>query len=283
MPHMRIIKIFNNNVVLTYQNTQEVIVVGNGIAFNKSVKDIIPSSKIEKIFTLQSDSHYSSMLSLLKEIPEEYFEISTQVINFAERILQRNFGSATLIALTDHVHFAVIRQEKNIPIKNDLLWEIKHVYPAEFSVGKHALEIIKKKLQVDLPEDEAGFIGFKFIENSDSSETSTSLNKEIKLVNDILTMAKYLLPQKKYQESSINYQRFVTHLRYLAARIYQSDKAEGNDDDNVQLLTAVSTTYSKAFSIAKKIKLFIQKQIKVTVSANELSYLTIHIQRLITE
>ena len=49
---MNIVKVLNNNVVLSMdENQEDVIVLGNGIAFQKKYGDQIDASKIERIFT----------------------------------------------------------------------------------------------------------------------------------------------------------------------------------------------------------------------------------------
>ncbi|MCB6551603.1 transcription antiterminator LicT, partial [Parabacteroides distasonis] len=51
---MNIVKVLNNNVVLSMnENHEDVIVLGNGIAFQKKYGDQIDDSKIERIFTQQ--------------------------------------------------------------------------------------------------------------------------------------------------------------------------------------------------------------------------------------
>lgn len=53
---MIINKIFNNNVVLSEEKGQEVIVMGRGLAFGKKVGDGLEVEKIEKRYVL-SQSH----------------------------------------------------------------------------------------------------------------------------------------------------------------------------------------------------------------------------------
>lgn len=46
---MKIIKLFNNNIVATStEDNREVIVQGPGIAFQKKISDLIDENKIEK-------------------------------------------------------------------------------------------------------------------------------------------------------------------------------------------------------------------------------------------
>ena len=79
-----------------------------------------------------------------------------KLVSYARYSLGKKINDNIYILLTDHISFAIERVEKGLQFKNALLWEIKRFYNHEFLIGKEALQIIKKKLNVDLPEDEAG-------------------------------------------------------------------------------------------------------------------------------
>ena len=51
-------------------------------------------------------------------------------------------------------------------IKNELLNEIRRVHKKEYKVALWALEFLNRKLKIELPEDEAGFIALHFINAS---------------------------------------------------------------------------------------------------------------------
>lgn len=280
---MRIEKIFNNNVVLTHDdNHHELVVVGSGIAFNKGLKDIINPDRIEKTFIYQSTNELNPLTELAQSIPPTYFKVSAQIASRAQKLFQTPFTSSLLVALTDHIHYAVERARQGITLKNDLLWEIKRVYPKQFALGLEALDLIEAEFKIRLSEDEAGFISIKFAESALSEKPDTNVNAQTKLINGILNIVNLMIPSAS-DPTEINYQRFLTHLRFLASRLWDSDKAAGNNDDNIQILTTVSAAYPQAFTVAKKIKLFIEHETQKSVSANELSYLTIHVQRLLKQ
>ena len=59
---MKIEKVLNNNVVVSYNKKgHEVIVMGRGIAFKRSAGQLIDKDRIEKIFTL-SDAEMTNKL-----------------------------------------------------------------------------------------------------------------------------------------------------------------------------------------------------------------------------
>ena len=59
--------------------------------------------------------------------------------------------------------YAIERKQQGIVVANELSWEMKKFYNAEFQVGLKALDIVKQELDVELPEDEAGFIAMHLV------------------------------------------------------------------------------------------------------------------------
>ncbi|RCK13037.1 PRD domain-containing protein [Bacillus licheniformis] len=56
------------------------------------------------------------------------------------------------------IRFAIERVRKGFVIQNKLLNEIKALYKKEYEIGLWAIDLVKEKLKVELPDDEAGYI-----------------------------------------------------------------------------------------------------------------------------
>lgn len=278
---MQIKKVFNNNVVLALQNNQEVVLIGKGLGFKKQVGQPIEERLADKVYRPVDDRWAMLFNELLQDISPEYVEIASQIIKVAEDELQIKFNSYVLIALSDHIHFAIQRTNNGILIKNELLWEIQRFYPDEYQVGKQAIDIIAKNLKVELADDEAGFIALKFVEKRANNQNSQAL-KMTKLISDILTMVQYQL-QVTLDANSISYQRFIIHLRYFVERILNDRHFDKNNDFDEVMNQHILKQYAQAYRCTEKIKQFIEKTLKQPVSNNEQIYLTIHIQRIIKE
>lgn len=67
---MQIIKILNNNVVISEENQEEIVLMGRGLAFGRKVGQEIPLDLIEKKFILSADRK-----QLINEIDPEIIEI----------------------------------------------------------------------------------------------------------------------------------------------------------------------------------------------------------------
>ncbi|BDZ31951.1 PRD domain-containing protein [Lactiplantibacillus sp. WILCCON 0030] len=279
---MRIKKVFNNNVLLAEQQGHEVVLIGKGLGFQKKTGEIVDEHLVTKTYTPTADNWLANFQSLMSDIEPDYFELTSEIIDLAEKQLQTKFNGYLLISLTDHIHFAVYRHQHQMDIKNEILWEIKRIYHHEYEVGHQALALIAKRFQVQLPDDEAGFIAMKFVENSMADSNGDQTVAMTKLINDILNIVKYQL-SLTMSEESLSLQRFLVHLRFFAERLTlkQADKSAGTEDEF--LFEHVSQKYPRAFACVEKIVAFIQTTTAQPVSMNEQIYLTIHIQRMLNE
>lgn len=279
---MQIKKVFNNNVLLAEQQGHEVVLIGKGLGFQKKTGDRVDESLVTKTYTPTADNWLKNFQALMSDIEPDYFELTSEIIDLAEQRLNTTFNGYLLISLTDHIHFAVYRHQRQMDIKNEILWEIKRIYHQEYEVGRQALALIKDRFKVQLPDDEAGFIAMKFVENSLSDSNGDQTVAMTKLINDILNIVKYQL-SLTMSEDSLSLQRFLVHLRFFAERLTlkQADESAGTEDEF--LFEHVSQKYPQAFACVAKIVAFIQKTMAQPVSMNEQIYLTIHIQRMLNE
>lgn len=272
---MIIKKIFNNNAILARDpDKHEFVVMGCGIAFKKNVGEIVDESLIEKTFILKQKDASEKFKLLLEDIPTEHVSLCYDIIEYAKNILGVELNDYIYVTLTDHVSYALKLFEESFNRPNPLIWEIKKFYPKEFSIGLKALEFIEDELDKVLPEDEAGNIALHLINaqannmNSDVKEIANQTKK----IQDILNIVKYTY-NIPLDEKSLNYERFVTHLRFFFQRLSKKQEVEAEDDF---LLKQVKVKYKKAYECMLKV----EKYLEIDLSDEEQLYLTIHIQRV---
>lgn len=272
---MKIAKILNNNVVVVQdERGREQVVMGRGLAFQRRVGDALDTALIEKVFALQSDELVQRLGELLSQIPLEVMTTCDRIIGLAAQRLGK-LQESLYITLTDHCYFAIERQKKGLAIKNVLLWDIKRLYPKEFELGQEARAIIAKRLNVELAEDEAGFIALHLVTAQLNSEMPEVMHVT-RVMQEILQLVKYQL-QLEYDEESLSYQRFVTHLKFFAQRMLTRTVV---DDDDVSLHIAVKDNYAKAWKCAEKIAQHLNKSYQRELTTEEIMFLAIHIERV---
>lgn len=110
---MKIKKILNNNAIISENDqTEEIIIIGKGIAFGKK----IDRDKIEKTFILKHNETSEKFKILLEDIPVDYVSISYDIIEYAKNILNVQFNDFIYVTLTDHLNFAIQRYRENIKL-----------------------------------------------------------------------------------------------------------------------------------------------------------------------
>ncbi|MBS4956121.1 MAG: PRD domain-containing protein [Clostridium sp.] len=276
---MIINKVLNNNVVtIINENDEEAVVMGRGLAFQKKKGDEIDESKIEKIFVLENKSINKKLLTLVNDIPAKYLEIAEDIIKYAEDKLGKKLNENIYLTLTDHISFAISRAEKNLEIKNAMLWDIKRLHKEEFDVGIHALRVIKENLNFDLPEDEAASIAMHIL-NGELDQEIPEIVDMIKLIEEILKMVKYHF-NIEFDEESINYYRFVTHLKFFTQRLSSGRYYEDNDND---LFDMIKLKYPKSYECTKRIEGFVKQKYNTQLTKEEMLYLIIHTARVVHE
>ena len=276
---MIIEKVLNNNVVVSIdpKTKKEIILLGSGIAFNKKIGQEVDESKIEKTFVLDDKTLGNKFKKLINQIPDGVFQLSHEIISHASKELNAKFDKQIYISLSDHIAFAIKRYKKNMMIKNELLNEIRRVHKKEYKVALWALEFLNRKLKIELPEDEAGFIALHFV-NASYKETTMKSVESTKIIKDILNIIKYYFAIE-LDEDDLNYDRLLTHLKYFAKRIVNNNQHNSTDSSFVEI---ISKTYPEAYGCARKIGEYISTHNDYHVNDDEFVYLTMHIQRVIS-
>lgn len=276
---MVIHKILNNNVItIIDENNKEAVVMGRGIAFQKKKGDEIERENIEKVFVLENKSMNDKLITLINDIPLEYLEISEEIINYAENKLNTKLNENIYLTLTDHISFSISRYEQNLEVKNSMLWDIKRLHRDEFLIGVKALEIIKDKLDVELPEDEAASIAMHIL-NGELNKDMPEIVNMINLIEEIMKLVKYHF-NIDFDEESMNYYRFITHLKFFTQRLASGRYYEDNDNE---LFDMIKVKYPKSYECVKKIEGFIKQKYNNKLTKEEMLYLIIHTARVVQE
>ena len=275
---MKIHKVINNNIVIVLDAAEkELILMGRGIGFKKHPGDQFDERMIEKKFTMASKEQSGHLSDLLNEIPLQEMDAAVTIMETALQKLNKKLNEGTIISLSDHIHTSIERSKDNIFVKNVLLWEIKKFYPEEYQIGKTALHIIQEKTGILLPEDEAGFIALHIV-NAQMEDSVGDMYGLTKVMQEIIHIIKYTC-RVSFDEESVYYYRFITHLKFFAQRLltHTTCHEEGND----KLLEVVREQYQESYQCVRKITDFIVRNYDYCLSGEEQLYLTIHIERIV--
>ena len=273
---MKIDKIINNNIVSAIEaDGKEVVIMGRGLGFGMKPGKEIPEGKIEKVFRLDSQNSTDKFKELFANLPLEHIQASTEIINYAKSVLNRRLNQSIYITLTDHINFAIERFKEKMMFTNPLLNEIKTFYKEEYLIGEYAVALIERRIGITLPVDEAGFIALHIVNAEyntamrDTIDITTLIQNVVKIVKEYFSM--------DLDETSLNYQRFVTHLRFLAQRIIGGEMLNSENPEFNQL---ISQMYPEEYACSLKLKDYIQVTYHHDVTEEETAYLAVHIKRI---
>jgi transcriptional antiterminator len=271
----KVIKPFNNNVVfcIDIDSEKECILVGSGVGFSaKESKPLKNPEKVEKIFYLADENNKSRFAGISKEIDKSIIGITEEVILMAVKELNKEIDERIHITLLDHIAFTVERHKNGMSIINPFLAEIKTLYRKEYIVGLNALKKINERLNIELPEDEVGFIAMHLhaaINKVDVSRTAQSTT----IINEVIQFLENKT-QKIIDKESIDYVRLITHVRFAL------DRVEKNIPIKNILLSDIKEKFKGSYDLAVEIAIEIKKSYKIELPEDEIGYLAIHIEKI---
>lgn len=272
----RIKKILNVNVVLAVHNNDEYITFGKGIGYHQKVGNLVSEKDISKKFVPAVGGLKSEMMQSLNSINPVYIEITTEIVEFAEKKLKESLLPNIYYSLTDHLSFAVKRYKDEQTLGNRIYWEMKTYYPEMFEIGEYGLQVMSSKLGINLPKEEAANIAFHIINASTKSTSKINIIDVTQLMDNVLQTIR-TLTGGTIETSGLNYERFVTHVKFFAER-YLSNTMLSDDE---KLLENVYSLYPEASKIAIKTAKTIVAIYDKELTKEELAYLVIHIHRLL--
>ena len=176
---------------------------------------------------------------------------------------------------------AIARTKEGVNIKNMMLWDIKKFYKDEYNIGLKALDIIEEDFNVRLSDDEAGFIALHII-NAQSNPQCNKIQKieEVtNLINSIVKIVQYHF-NIQFEEESVYYYRFITHLKFFALRLFSDTIYNDNNSNDENLLLTVIEKYKSSYECTLKILKYINEVYSYSISEEEQLYLTIHIEKV---
>jgi len=274
---MNIERVINNNVVSARDlDGREVVIMGKGIGFKKKPGNVVPKDLIEKIFYMDSQSAVDKFKELLITIPLEHIQITNEIVEYAKRVLNKKLNQNIYITLTDHINFAIERFNQGMMFENPLLWEVKNFYRQEYLIGEYAVALIRKDLNVNLPIDEVASIALHIV----NAEYDTVMSEAIRITRIIPELVQIVKDyfDIKLDEESLHYERFITHLKFLAQRMVKGKLLDNKEED---LREIIANLYPKEYLCSQKVANYMGEHLGQKFTEEELTYLTVHIRRVI--
>lgn len=275
MNSLQVAKVLNNNVIIAHHPEHgEVVVIGKGIGFNRKPGDHIPLELVEKLFILKNQHEQEQYKQLIPQVDEKLIEVIGEIVSYISKKTQTELNEHIHIALTDHLAFAIKRAGQDMYFHNPFLYETKEIYPVEYELAEYAIDLIHRKLGVDLGEDEIGFVALHInsaLTNRHISEVRGHTQLIAELVATIEEELKFSILR-----NSLDYSRLLTHLRFAIERIRRGEQVgEVEKLDNL-----LREEYPVLYAVAQKLTSIMEKRLDKPVYPAEAGYLTMHLHRV---
>jgi len=265
-------KIFNNNVLLVTQKKKEKILFGKGLGFGRHFGDILSvDTKIDKIFSLDDKTNYHNFKELVTNVDSELIGLCEEIIFMISKELNEELNEKIHISLTDHIAFTLKRLKQNDEIENPFLIETETLYKREFQIARKAVSMLEKKMNIIIPDGEIGFITLHIHSARNNGKLSNTIkysflsNSIIEFIEDSLDL--------KIDTQSIDYARFITHIRFAIERLLNNTPIRN------ELFDIIKNQYKDSYALAEKVCKLIENQLNLTVVEDEVAYIAVHIEK----
>ncbi len=270
---MKVIRNINNNIAhCSDSKGREVIVFGKGIGFFRTGEEI-PLNRINRTFYNIKDAEFG----VLRTIPTVIINTAIAIVDYVSEKLSVIYPSATALVLADHLQFAIQRKDQNIYLAQPLIQDIMQLYPDEMQCALESLEIIYRMTGERLPRMEAGTLAMHFINDRVQIDPHKGFDTVSVIEQCTRIIEKHF--SVRLDRESFNYSRFATHLDYLIRRIMNNEQIQSRNEN---LYDEMSTRYPDTMQCVAEISRLFEKKTGTALNKEEILYLVIHINRLIS-
>jgi beta-glucoside operon transcriptional antiterminator len=277
---VKFIKNFNNNAALVSDEFDvDWVVIGNGIGFGKKPGDFVDEQKITRRFVAVEKN--IKMIDSVKDIDSRTLALTTDVINLVSIKLKVKFSDYQYLVLADHIDFMLKRTDEGFTLGPDTLsWEIRKLFPKEYTVAKEALALIEQKTNSSFPKSEVAYLAYHFINASSKQTRLQDTVKITKLISGVVEIIEYQYGMQLDTES-FNFNRFMTHLRsFMVRHLYQINDEDNGSELDQSLLELMKVKYKKSYETVLKIGTYLLKQADWKLQPDDEVYLTLHVWRV---
>lgn len=272
----RVKKVLNHNTVIGIgcEDNQEYLIMGKGVGFGKKVSEQIQERPEDTVYSLQESTERGAAKELVNSVPPVYLEITAELLKEAEYVFGK-IDRRILFPLADHIAYAVSRVKNNEQISNPLTEDIRVLFYMEYKVAKTARTILKERLNVEIDDDEVGYIALHIHSAIEDAKVSDAMQMAL-AVRECISLIETEIG-RPIGVMSLSYNRLMNHIRYMVARTMSGEQLKVNMNDYM------GVKFPQAFQMAKAICKKIEKNLKCELNEVEIGYLAMHIERVTNE
>lgn len=269
-------RVIGNNVVMVHggKNGKEYVIIGKGIGFAVKESGIIEGDddRIEKLFRLEDREEWSQYQILLEDIDPLVMRITDEIIADIAFQFPDKLNDKIYLALPSHIQFTIYRLRNGMDIVNPFLQETKMTFPKEYEIAYRAAEKINAEFQVQVPEDEVGFLTYHVY----SAVSNVPVGQLVKASNIVSELMDVIRDEGNitFEHGSMNHVRLMIHLRFSLERILQKSFIDN------PFVKHIKKEYKVEYKLAQKLGTIMRKSLDVDIPEEELCFMAMHLHRL---
>lgn len=270
---MKLIKKINNNFALGLDsNGEHIIVEGKGIGFMKMPCELHDYVQVTRTY-YDYDEQY---IDLIKEVPQPIMNVANEIYERVTAVLEYNLNQNLPFILADHINFAIERFRKKVTLDLPIYYDLMQLYPIEYELAVFALERIKERLQIELPEKEKSGIILNIINAEMRIHKQQEQPDFYERIDHIVEIIEYSM-HIQVSRDSFNYSRFVSHMTYLYRRLDERHQMSGS---NEKMYLSLAAQYPHTNACVTAICKYMENIGHKCLNKEERLYLILHINRL---
>lgn len=274
---LRVQRVYNNSVIQAVDRRGlQYVVLGPGVGFGVRPKDPVDEARIRQRFVAeQASAARVHLADFVHDIPEAELLVAGEAVSIAHTELGILPSQSLLLPLADHLSFALQKVREGIVVDYPLRWEVTQLYPDEVAVGRQIVALVRQRLGVELPRDEATSFALHLVNAGFGGDGLAPTFAMTETLADVFRIIEDETGAD-LDRDSMAASRFVTHLRYLFVRL-----ARGESFADPLPLSSLREEAPRAFAIAERLATELSHRQTTDVTPSEINYMALHVARLI--
>lgn len=261
-------KVLNNSSVLVEKDGQEVVLIGKGIGFQRSIGEVIErvTDDVQKFYAKALSSEFLNNSRILSE--------ASCIMNIILSKTRNNYIERDILeSLLNHLMGMLVRIHAEKEIMNPFESETKILYAESYELSEEIASEVEREMDLKLPSTEIAFLTLYLhcMDNNEDLLLTEQVNAIVYEVQERLQS----INSFELNKDTLSYARFVIHLKFFVYRVLKKEPIEENP-----LTEEIFKTYPQFLNVVDHIDKIFQEHLEVTISRSEKAYLLLHLARL---
>lgn len=265
-----VIKVLNNNAIQAQEDdNKQVVLISKGIGFKYKAGCCV--DKVEediKIYYIKDDKINPLQILKLSYDIEKVRRVTYEIQQLAREELQIT-GENLYEALFDHIAFVIERLRLGMPIENPFITEIRILCNKEYAIAEKAGDMISKQLNVEINEDEKGFIALHLYSAKRGRHVNNTM-RDVRLYKKVLDMV-----GKRHgfevRAESVPCQGFLVTLNRLLVSEFHKRSL------SMPVIQHVKLSMYKYYETALMIEELVKREVDISLGESSKAYLSVAI------